>query len=224
MESNQQNFVQTTEEGIDRVLKKNYAFFMESTMIDYNVQKNCNLTQIGGLLDSKGYGIATQQGNRVHIFFFIWFLIFILKNLGSPYTEEITLKLLEMQEKGIIQQMYNRWWKGNSVCVREDKKDGKANPLGVQNVGGIFVVLIGGLLLAVIVSVVEFSYYAKNNSDIFKVKALKSFFYLEIINIFFRNLYALKWLMNLNLQYAAVVRQKKKPTSQTIVYIYHLIQ
>ena len=63
MEANQQNFVQTTEEGIERVLKKNYAFFMESTMIDYNVQKNCNLTQIGGLLDSKGYGIATQQGN-----------------------------------------------------------------------------------------------------------------------------------------------------------------
>ncbi len=62
MESNPQNFVNSTEDGIERVLKKNYAFFMESTMIDYNVQKNCNLTQIGGLLDSKGYGIATQQG------------------------------------------------------------------------------------------------------------------------------------------------------------------
>jgi len=33
---------------------------MESTMIEYNMQKNCNLTQIGGLLDSKGYGIGTQ--------------------------------------------------------------------------------------------------------------------------------------------------------------------
>ncbi len=64
MESNPQNFVNSTEDGIERVLKKNYAFFMESTMIDYNVQKNCNLTQIGGLLDSKGYGIATQQGNN----------------------------------------------------------------------------------------------------------------------------------------------------------------
>ena len=89
--------------------------------------------------------------------------------LGSPYTEEITLKLLDMQEKGIIAQLYNKWWKGSGVCVREDKKDvNKANPLGVQNVGGIFVVLIGGLLLAVLVSICEFSYYAKNNSDIFK--------------------------------------------------------
>ena len=67
--------------------------------------------------------------------------------------------------------MYNTWWKGSGVCVREDKKDvNKANPLGVQNVGGIFVVLIGGLLLAVLVSICEFSYYAKNNSDLFKVR------------------------------------------------------
>lgn len=32
-------------------------------MLDYAVQRDCNLTQIGGLLDSKGYGIATPKGN-----------------------------------------------------------------------------------------------------------------------------------------------------------------
>lgn len=35
---------------------------MESTMLDYMVQRDCNLTQVGGLLDSKGYGIATPMG------------------------------------------------------------------------------------------------------------------------------------------------------------------
>lgn len=38
------------EEGIKRVLEGNYAFLMESTMLDYNVQRDCNLTQIGGNL------------------------------------------------------------------------------------------------------------------------------------------------------------------------------
>lgn len=47
-------FVSTYEDGIDRVLEGNYAFLMESTMLDYAVQRDCNLTQIGGLLDSKG--------------------------------------------------------------------------------------------------------------------------------------------------------------------------
>ena len=32
-------------------------------MIDYNVQRNCDLMQVGGLLDSKGYGIGTRIGN-----------------------------------------------------------------------------------------------------------------------------------------------------------------
>jgi len=55
-------FVSSYEEGIRRVLEGNYAFLMESSMLDYVVQQNCNLTQIGGLLDSKGYGIATPIG------------------------------------------------------------------------------------------------------------------------------------------------------------------
>ena len=67
------SFVKSNKEGIDNVLKKDYAYLMESPLIDYEIQRNCNLTQIGGLLDSKGYGIATQQ--------------------GSPYTEDISLKV-----------------------------------------------------------------------------------------------------------------------------------
>lgn len=55
-------FVSTYEEGIRRVLEGNYAFLMESSVIEYIVQQNCNLTQIGGLLDSKSYGIATPIG------------------------------------------------------------------------------------------------------------------------------------------------------------------
>lgn len=41
-------FVSTYEEGIKRVIEGNYAFLMESTMLDYVVQRDCNLTQIGG--------------------------------------------------------------------------------------------------------------------------------------------------------------------------------
>jgi hypothetical protein len=41
-------FVSTYEDGIKRVLDGNYAFLMESTMLDYAVQRDCNLTQIGG--------------------------------------------------------------------------------------------------------------------------------------------------------------------------------
>lgn len=53
-------FVTTNQEGEERVAKSKrlYAFLMESVSIEYIVERNCNVTQIGGLLDSKGYGIA----------------------------------------------------------------------------------------------------------------------------------------------------------------------
>lgn len=55
-------FVKSTEEGIARVLNSNYAYLLESTMNEYYRQRNCNLTQIGGLLDTKGYGIGMPLG------------------------------------------------------------------------------------------------------------------------------------------------------------------
>lgn len=61
MESNQPSvFVKNNDEGVDRVLhgKRLYAFFMESTSIEYQVEKHCTLSQVGSQLDSKGYGIA----------------------------------------------------------------------------------------------------------------------------------------------------------------------
>lgn len=61
MESSKPNvFMSSNNEGVERVIKDkgNYAFLMESTSIEYVIERNCELTQVGGLLDSKGYGIA----------------------------------------------------------------------------------------------------------------------------------------------------------------------
>ncbi|CAB3377033.1 Hypothetical predicted protein [Cloeon dipterum] len=140
-------FVDSYEEGIKRVLEGNYAFLMESTMLDYAVQRDCNLTQIGGLLDSKGYGIATPK--------------------GSPWRDKISLAILELQEKGTIQILYDKWWKNTGdVCNRDDKsKESKANALGVENIGGVFVVLLCGLALAIIVAVLEFCWNSRKNAQ-----------------------------------------------------------
>jgi hypothetical protein len=54
-------FVKNNAKGVERVLVDNYAFLMESSSLEYEVQQNCNLTQIGGVLGSKGYGIALQK-------------------------------------------------------------------------------------------------------------------------------------------------------------------
>lgn len=55
-------FTKTSKDGIKRAREGNYAYFMESTTIDYETQRKCDLMSVGGLLDSKGYGIGTPMG------------------------------------------------------------------------------------------------------------------------------------------------------------------
>ena len=57
-------FVNSTKEGIKRVKTADYAYLLESTMNEYITQRDCSLMRVGGLLDSKGYGIGTPRGDN----------------------------------------------------------------------------------------------------------------------------------------------------------------
>ena len=85
---------------------------------------------------------------------------------GSPWRDKISLAILELQEKGVIQILYDKWWKNTGdVCNREDKsKESKASALGVENIGGVFVVLLCGLALAIVVAILEFCWNSKKNA------------------------------------------------------------
>lgn len=74
-------FTQSNFEGEERVSRGNrmYAFLMESSSIEYITERNCNLTRVGGLLDSKGYGIAMPVSKwnliLVHSLHFLAFIL-----------------------------------------------------------------------------------------------------------------------------------------------------
>ncbi|XP_039620132.1 glutamate receptor ionotropic, kainate 4 isoform X1 [Polypterus senegalus] len=134
-------FVKSTEEGIARVLNSNYAYLLESTMNEYYRQRNCNLTQIGGLLDTKGYGIGMP--------------------LGSVYRDEFDLAILKLQEENRLEILKRKWWEGGK-CPKEE--DHRAKGLGMENIGGIFVVLVCGLLVAIFMAVLEFIWMLRRSS------------------------------------------------------------
>uniref|UniRef100_A0A673I4D6 Glutamate receptor ionotropic, kainate 1-like n=1 Tax=Sinocyclocheilus rhinocerous TaxID=307959 RepID=A0A673I4D6_9TELE len=148
--------VKNNREGIQRVMTTDYALLMESTSIEYISQRNCNLTQIGGLIDSKGYGVGTP--------------------IGSPYRDKVTIAILQLQEEGKLHMMKEKWWRGNG-CPEEDSKE--ASALGVENIGGIFIVLAAGLVLSVFVAIGEFIYKSRRNLDIEEVSLKKGYIYLE---------------------------------------------
>ncbi|KYM85527.1 Glutamate receptor, ionotropic kainate 2 [Atta colombica] len=95
-------FTGSNGEGVDRVIsgKGSYAFLMESTSIEYVIERKCDLTQVGGLLDSKGYGIAMPP--------------------NSPYRTAISEAILKLQEEGKLHMLKTRWWKekrGGGSCI-----------------------------------------------------------------------------------------------------------
>ena len=49
--------VKSNDAGIQKVIDEagKYAYFMESASIEYTVERKCQVTQIGGLLDNKVY-------------------------------------------------------------------------------------------------------------------------------------------------------------------------
>ncbi|XP_061714376.1 glutamate receptor ionotropic, kainate 2 isoform X3 [Cydia pomonella] len=135
-------FATSNKEGEERVMrgKGAYAYLMESTTIEYVVERNCDLTQVGGMLDSKGYGIAMPP--------------------NSPYRTAISGAVLKLQEEGKLHILKTKWWKekrGGGSCRDETSKSSStANELGLANVGGVFVVLMGGMGVACVIAVCEF--------------------------------------------------------------------
>lgn len=61
MQENDDCLTPNNDIGVERVIKEKYAFLMESTSIEYEVERKCDLTQVGNLLDSKGYGIVMRK-------------------------------------------------------------------------------------------------------------------------------------------------------------------
>ncbi|XP_033635111.1 glutamate receptor ionotropic, kainate 2-like [Asterias rubens] len=150
MSSRPSVFMNTYDEGITRVLhKKNYAFLMESTVAEYVVARYCkNLTTIGGLLNSRGYGIGTP--------------------LGSKLRDKITSSVLRLQENEKLINLKNEWWK-TGQCVMDSVNNSDANELGLENIGGIFLVLIAGVILGILVAIAEFIWKSRQNAEIDRV-------------------------------------------------------
>ncbi len=48
-------------QGLEWAKTKRYAYFMESSSIEYEIERTCEVTQIGSTLDEKGYGIAMRK-------------------------------------------------------------------------------------------------------------------------------------------------------------------
>ncbi|CAG5028273.1 unnamed protein product [Parnassius apollo] len=136
-------FTNNNDEGRDRVVrgKGTYVFFMESTAIEYYMERNCDLKMVGPKLDSKDYGIALHK--------------------KSPYKRLVDNAIISLQETGELLAMKKKWWESNEKegnCKKTKDKDD--NGLQMANTSGIFLVLGCGGVLGLFVAIIDFLLHA----------------------------------------------------------------
>ncbi|BET00801.1 kainate selective glutamate receptor activity [Nesidiocoris tenuis] len=140
MSANPDVMMESNEAGVDRVDNNlDYAFLMESTSIEYETERRCNLFRVGRELDEKGYGIVMRQ--------------------NSTYRNVLSRSVVKLQERGKLNELKTKWWKekrGGGSCQEDPPND--ADDLGLDNVGGVFVVLLGGCIFAVFLAFGELFY------------------------------------------------------------------
>lgn len=77
---------------------------MESTSLLYYTERNCNVTQVGPLIDHRNYAIGMRKGYK--------------------YYHVLSEAVLKLQETGVLDKLHTIWWKSKrgggqcQVCIR----------------------------------------------------------------------------------------------------------
>ncbi|XP_067134213.1 glutamate receptor 1-like isoform X2 [Centruroides vittatus] len=193
MNSRKHVFVSSYEEGIKRVResKGKYAFLIESTKNDYtNERQPCDTMKVGRNLDAKGYGVATPLGSTLRDQ--INLVVLLLKEKGDLARLENKWwydrsECRNGDSKLTVIRTYKRTRKGTiwdeskmaESGGNKERKDGpkryirelwkyresSQNELTLSNVAGCFYILIGGLILAMVVALIEFCYKSRSEAS-----------------------------------------------------------
>ncbi|KAM9727602.1 glutamate receptor ionotropic, delta-1-like isoform 2-T4 [Menidia menidia] len=134
-----ENSVSTPSEGIKKAKRESYAFLWDMAVVEYAAltDDDCTLTIAGNSMSTRGYGMALQH--------------------GSPYRDLFSQKILELQEKGDLDTLKQKWWPKKGRCDLQSHTDAQpeGRALHLHSFAGVFCILAAGLLLALLVAALE---------------------------------------------------------------------
>lgn len=103
----------------------------------------------------------------------------------SKYRKPLNSAILQLQEHGVLKKLKNKWWmqqRGGGTCNTDSKVKTDMVELGVENVGGVFVILIGGCACGLIIGITEFLW----NVNTIALTERVSYLYNSILYIYFQ--------------------------------------
>ncbi|XP_038122259.1 glutamate [NMDA] receptor subunit 1 isoform X3 [Culex quinquefasciatus] len=132
------NNYETAEKAIQDVKDgKLMAFIWDSSRLEHEAAKDCELVTAGELFGRSGYGIGLQK--------------------GSPWTDAVTLAILDFHESGFMESLDKDWiFHGNiQQCEQFEKTP---NTLGLKNMAGVFILVGAGIVGGIGLIIIEVIY------------------------------------------------------------------
>ncbi|XP_025098265.1 glutamate receptor ionotropic, kainate 4-like isoform X2 [Pomacea canaliculata] len=122
----------STQEGLEKVLEGNFALITESPVIKYLTFQDCSLTAVGDQFSIRPYAFALKE--------------------KSLFTSKFTDAILQLQKERELESLKRKWWDDRKVsCPVESSDQG----LDLSSLTGTFIVMGGGLCLGLLVLGVE---------------------------------------------------------------------
>ncbi|KAK3801143.1 hypothetical protein RRG08_006863 [Elysia crispata] len=121
--------------ALKKVKTENYAFFWDSTVNKYHTQTDCDLMEVGPAFDPKGFGIGVPP--------------------GASYLDQLSMAILKMSDRGILEGLQSKWW-DISNCPDLSGGADETSSLQIENVAGVFFIVVGGIVLASLVCLAKY--------------------------------------------------------------------
>ncbi|VDL76580.1 unnamed protein product [Nippostrongylus brasiliensis] len=129
------------DEAIERVLhsKNGFAYIGDATAIKYACLRNCQLQQVGPEFSRKPYAIAVRSGDALK--------------------DEISRAILLLLNERQLEVLKEKWWNENPRKSECPQSSIEKNGISIENIGGVFVVILCGVFLSLIVMILEYFCY-----------------------------------------------------------------
>ena len=99
----------------------------------------------------------------------------------SPYTAAISAGVLKLQEDGILKELKIKWWekmRGGGSC--KVAAGGGNAQLSLAQLGGVFIVLVGGMVVSIIIAIFEFAWKRRKLAVDENVKSHQIYFLSQL--------------------------------------------
>jgi ionotropic glutamate receptor len=116
-----------------------FALIADATDVRYQDLITCDLQMVGDEFSRKPYALAVQQ--------------------GSPLKDQLNDAILRLLNQRKLEGMKERWWNANENRRNCEKEDEDTGGISIHNIGGVFIVIFVGIVLALITLAAEYYYY-----------------------------------------------------------------